>query len=63
MPWKGRYVAEVSFNDPTPGERLAANGTEKYDAVSYATTVTYVSLDGAKPIAPPPPAKPAAPSK
>ena len=41
MPWKGTYVAEVSFNDRTAGERAGANGAEKYDGVSYATTVTY----------------------
>lgn len=56
MPWKGTYVAEVSFNDRTPGERPGANGPEKYDGVSYATTVTYVHPEGIAPI----PAGPAA---
>lgn len=57
MPWKGTYVAEVSVNDKTPGERAG----EKYDAVSYATTVTFVQADGLPPIPAGPPAKPAAP--
>ncbi len=56
MPWKGTYVAEVSFNDRTAGERPSATGPEKYDAVSYATTVTYVNADGLAPL----PAGPAA---
>lgn len=50
MPWKGTYVAEVSFNDRTPGERAGANGAEKYDSVSYATTVTYVNANGLSPL-------------
>ncbi|MCG6203214.1 DUF4198 domain-containing protein [Rhodopseudomonas sp. HC1] len=57
MPWKGTYVAEVSVNDKTAGER----GGEKYDAVSYATSVTFVQADGLPPIPAGPPAKPAAP--
>jgi uncharacterized GH25 family protein len=56
MPWKGTYVAEVSFNDRTSGERAGAGGTEKYDAVSYATAVTYVNANGLTPV----PAGPAA---
>ncbi|KAA0682429.1 DUF4198 domain-containing protein [Roseomonas genomospecies 6] len=56
MPWKGTYVAEVSLNERTPGERQGASGTEKYDGVSYVTTVTYVHPDGLEPI----PAGPAA---
>lgn len=59
MPWKGTYVAEVSFNDRSPGERTGANGTEKYDGVSYATTVTFVTAKGLAPIPAPPPATPA----
>ncbi len=58
MPWKGTYVAEVSFNDRSAGERAGANGTEKYDAVSYATTVTYVNANGLAPIPAGPPATP-----
>ena len=46
MPWKGTYVAEASYTDRTPGERPGANGAEKYDAVSYVTTLTYVKPDG-----------------
>ena len=62
MPWKGTYVAEVSFTDRTAGERAGASGAEKYDSVSYATTVTYVNASGlaalpAGPAAKPSPAK------
>lgn len=56
MPWKGTYVAEVSVNERSPGERPGANGTEKFDGVSYVTTLTYVQPDGLPPI----PAGPAA---
>lgn len=58
MPWKGTYVAEVSFNDRNAGERAGANGPEKYDAVSYATAVTYVNVNGLAPIPAGPPATP-----
>ncbi len=58
MPWKGTYVAEVSFNDRSPGERTGTKGAEKYDAVSYATTVTYVHANGLIPIPAGPPATP-----
>lgn len=58
MPWKGTYVAEVSFNDRNAGERAGANGPEKYDAVSYATALTYVKADGIAPIAAAAPATP-----
>jgi uncharacterized GH25 family protein len=54
MPWRGTYVAEVSFNDRSPGER----GAEKYDGVSYATTVTFVNAKGLAPIPAGPPATP-----
>ena len=50
MPWKGTYVAEVSVNEPAPGEREATGGPEKYDAVSYVTSVTYVKPDGLAPL-------------
>jgi uncharacterized GH25 family protein len=57
LPWQGPYVAEVSHNDRTPGERPGAQGAaEKYDAVSYVTTLTYRKPDGIAPI----PAGPAA---
>ncbi|MBI5130435.1 MAG: cobalt ABC transporter substrate-binding protein [Rhodopseudomonas palustris] len=56
MPWQGVYVAEVSFTDRTPGERAGASGAEKYDAVVYGTTLTYLKADGLAPI----PAGPAA---
>ena len=59
MPWKGTYVVEVSFNDRTPGERAGTSGTEKYDGVSYATTVTFVHAKGLAPILAGPPATPA----
>ena len=58
MPWAGTYVAEVSFNDRSAGERASANGPEKYDAVSYATALTYVKTDGVAPIAAAAPATP-----
>lgn len=64
MPWKGTYVAEVSHTDRTAGERPGAQGTEKFDGVSYATTVTYVKAAGLAALPPPPAAKPApAPAK
>lgn len=50
MPWKGTYVAEVSVDDRSPGERAGAKGPEKYDGVSYVTTTTYVNTDGLPPI-------------
>ena len=58
MPWKGVYVAEVSFTDRTAGERPGANGPEKYEAVSYATTVTFGNANGLASIPPGPPATP-----
>ena len=58
MPWQGVYVAEVSFNDRNAGERTGANGAEKYDAVSYATTVTFVNAKGLPPVPAGPPATP-----
>ncbi|HZY18995.1 MAG TPA: cobalt ABC transporter substrate-binding protein [Ramlibacter sp.] len=59
MPWQGTYVAEASFNDATAGERTGANGPERYDGVSYATTLTYVKADGVAPIPAGPAAAPA----
>ena len=56
LPWKGTYVAEVSFSDRTAGERAGSNGAEKYDSVSYVTTLTYVNANGLSPL----PAGPAA---
>lgn len=58
MPWKGVYVAEVSFNDRTAGERKGASGVEKYDGVSYATTVTFLNPNGLAAIPAGPPATP-----
>ena len=58
MPWKGIYVAEVSVNDRAPGERPGPNGPEKYDGVSYVTTLTYVHADGLPPIPAGPPGTP-----
>lgn len=54
MPWQGTYVAEASHTDRTPGER----GTDRYDGVSYVTTLTYVKADGVAPIPAGPAAKP-----
>jgi uncharacterized GH25 family protein len=56
LPWKGTYVAEVSHTERTPGERPAAGGPEKYDSVSYSTTLSYVQPEGLEPL----PAGPAA---
>jgi uncharacterized GH25 family protein len=50
MPWKGRYVAEVSVNERVAGERAGPAGTEKYDAISYVTTLSYVKPDGIEPV-------------
>ena len=58
MPWKGVYVAEVSFNDRTAGERKGTSGAEKYDGVSYATTVTFLNPNGLAPVPAGPPATP-----
>jgi len=58
MPWKGTYVTEVSFNDRNPGERAGTSGAEKYDGVSYSTTVTFVHDKGLAPIPASPPAMP-----
>ena len=46
LPWQGTYVAEVSVSDAVAGERPGANGPEKFDNVSYVTTLTYVKADG-----------------
>ena len=65
LPWQGNYVIEVMHADRTPGERpalvakgAAASSTEKYDSVSYVTSLTVAVADGAAPIA----AGPAAPA-
>lgn len=52
MPWAGTYVAEVSHDDKSGGERQG----EKYDVVYYVTTLTYDKPDGIEPV----PAGPAA---
>jgi uncharacterized GH25 family protein len=59
MPWKGTYVAEVSVNERGAGERPGANGPEKFESVSYVTTLTYVKADGMEPLPAPPAATPA----
>lgn len=46
MPWQGTYVAEVSHNEAKGGERPGVGGVEKFDAVSYVTTLTYVKAVG-----------------
>ena len=58
MPWKGTYVAEVHHNDQTPGERMGAKGAERYTAVNYVTSVTYIKADGVEPLPAPPAATP-----
>lgn len=57
LPWKGTYVAEAAHTDSTPGQRQGAKGAEKYEAVNYVTSVTFVQAEGLAPI----PAGPAAP--
>ena len=51
-------MVEASFNDRNGGERAGTNGAEKYDAVSYSTTVTFVNAKGLEPIPAGPPATP-----
>jgi uncharacterized GH25 family protein len=46
MPWRGTYVAEVGHDDKNAGERPGAAGPEKFDAVSYVTSLTYVKAAG-----------------
>ncbi len=46
MPWQGVYVAEVSHQDETPGERQGQGGAERYHRVDYVSTLTYVKPDG-----------------
>ena len=46
MPWKGQYVAEVKHIDTMTGKR----GNEKYDQITYVTTVTFVKADGMAPL-------------
>ncbi|NSX03256.1 DUF4198 domain-containing protein [Cupriavidus gilardii] len=59
MPWQGMYVAEVSHQDETPGERQGPGGPERYHRVDYVSTLTFVKPDGlpAVPAAPAPAAK------
>lgn len=54
LPWQGQYVAEIKHNDRNPGERAG----EKYDGVSYVTSVTYVKPEGVAPVAAGPAAAP-----
>ena len=58
LPWKGQYVAEVAHKDATAGERTGPKGAEKYDSVSYVTSLTVLKADGAEPIPAGPAAKP-----
>ncbi|NNM74147.1 DUF4198 domain-containing protein [Enterovirga aerilata] len=58
MPWQGTYVAEVSVDDRSPGERTGPQGPERFDGTSYVTTLTYVSSSGLPPIPAGPPATP-----
>ena len=59
LPWKGRYVAEVSVNERTGGERNGPAGAEQYDGVSFVTTLSFVKPDGIEPIPAGPAATPA----
>ena len=58
LPWKGQYVAEVAHTDKTAGERQGPKGAEKYDGVSYVTSLTVLKADGVEPIAAGPAATP-----
>lgn len=54
LPWQGRYVVEATHSDRTPGERAAlaaGKGAEKYDSVSYVTSLTVAVADGIAPVA------------
>lgn len=56
LPWKGSYVLEASHTDRTPGERPGAGAPEKYDGITYASTLHVTQPDGVAPL----PAGPAA---
>lgn len=51
LPWKGPYVAEVSHQERSAGERPGARGTpERYDGVNYVTSLTVLQADGLAPV-------------
>jgi uncharacterized GH25 family protein len=58
LPWKGTYVLEAMHTDATPGERQGEAGPEKFDRISYVTSLTVVKADGIAPLAAGPAAKP-----
>lgn len=55
FPWSGRYVLELMQADTEPGER--ADG-DKYDRVTYVTSLTVTQDGGLPPLPAPPAAKP-----
>jgi uncharacterized GH25 family protein len=55
LPWRGTYVLEIAHSDTTPGERMGASGSERYDRASYVTALSFVLGEGL-------PALPAAPA-
>jgi uncharacterized GH25 family protein len=55
MPWRGAYVALVHHDDDKPGKRTSTTGEQKFDAASFATTLSFTTRSGtAGPPAPPP---------
>jgi uncharacterized GH25 family protein len=60
LPWKGSYLVKVRHVEKVPGKRPGGPGKpeETYDAASFATTLSFVTLSGLpSPPAPRPPAK------
>jgi uncharacterized GH25 family protein len=58
LPWKGTYVLEAMHTDATPGERPGEARPEKFDRISYVTSLTLVKADGIAPLAAGPAATP-----
>ena len=54
LPWKSGYLVKVHHVDNTPGKRKAAAGEEAYDAASFSTSLSFVTVTGLA--APPAPA-------
>ncbi|WP_046115389.1 DUF4198 domain-containing protein [Aquincola tertiaricarbonis] len=51
LPWQGAYVAEVSHQERSDGERPGAQGTpERYDGVNYVTSLTVLQAQGLTPL-------------
>lgn len=50
LPWKGLYVAEVTRDDTSGGERQGPNGLERYNTVNYVATLAWVKQEGLEPV-------------